>query len=699
MAESKDFLVELGTEELPPKALKKLATAFASGVQQGLQKAELKFDAVNFFASPRRLAVLVKSLQTTQADKTVERRGPALTAAFNAEGMPTPAAVGFARSCGVAFDQLTKLETDKGAWLVHRSLQPGVQTASLLPAIVTKSLDDLPVPKRMRWGVGTAQFVRPVHWLVMLLGEQVIDCEILGVRAGRQTRGHRFHHPNTLSIAEPNAYAPLLESEGHVMVDLATRRAAIRAQVNEAAMAVDGAAILDDDLLDEVTALVEWPAAITGDFDARFLRLPDEVLIATLQGHQRYFPVRDKQNKLLPCFITIANIESRDPSHIKAGNERVVRPRLEDAMFFFERDLATPLLQHHATLKTVVFQRDLGSIADKVERVASLAEHIVKQLAPADLEKTRRAVELSKSDLMSHMVGEFPELQGVMGCAYATAQGEDQVVAQALFEQYLPRHAGDVLPQTAVGRALAIADKLDTLCGIFSIGQLPTGDKDPYGLRRAAIGILRNIIEAGLELDLKDLIEHAVKPLLKLPKKAGAKVDHAQLVPQVFGFMMERLRAYYSDQQIRPDVFEAVAAREVSQPLDFDRRIKAVTHFRNLPEAEALVAANKRTHNILKQANHSGVDAADATRLEAEAEKALLARLVQVERETAPLLAQREYTQAMSQLASLRSNVDQFFDSVMVMVDDQALRQNRLNLLAQMHRLLTSVADISRLQS
>lgn len=699
MIETKDFLVELGTEELPPKALRKLAEAFCAGVEQGLKKAALSYDRARYYAAPRRLAVRVDGLAVMQPEKNVERRGPALTAAFNGEGLPTPAALGFARSCGVSMEQLERLETDKGAWLVHRSVQAGTRAAEVLPGIVGQALDALPIPKRMRWGAGDAQFVRPVHWLVMLLGESVVECQLLGVSAGRETRGHRFHHPEKLYLATPAAYAPLLETEGFVMPDFAARRAAVMAQVAEAAVGAGGKAVMDDDLVDEVTSLVEWPHAVRGEFEARFLKLPAQVLIATLQGHQRYFPVRDASSNLLPCFITVANIASRDVKQVQAGNERVVRPRLEDAMFFFERDLATRLDHHSVALKSVVFQKDLGTIAAKVMRVVALAEVIVQQLPGGDRERARRAAELSKCDLMSHMVGEFPELQGTMGRAYALAQGEHAEVAQALDEQYMPRHAGDSLPSSATGRALAIADKLDTLCGIFAIGQLPTGDKDPFGLRRAALGVLRTVIEGQLELDLHALLQLAVQPLLLLPAVSKQKTTAEHLARQVFDFMMERLRAYYSERNIRPDVFEAVLAKAPPQPFDFDRRVRAVNHFRGLAEAESLAAANKRTHNILKQAQHGSGGAVDPALLREAQERVLAEQLAAAEHDTAPLLAGRDYTAAMTRLAALRGAVDGFFDKVMVMVDDTAVKTNRLNLLSRMHLLFTRVADISKLQS
>lgn len=694
MADARHFLVEIGTEELPPKALKRLAEAFRDNIVHGLRKAQLEFRDAVYFAAPRRLAVRVHDLATAQPEKQVERRGPALTAAFDGNGMPTPAAQGFARSNGVTVDQLQQLETDKGAWLVHRFTQPGSATRQLLPGIVETALEKLPIPKRMRWGAGLSQFVRPVHWIVLLLGPDIVESTILSVKAGRETFGHRFHHPGALYLADPDTYEPLLETEGHVLPDFAQRREAIYAQVHEAAVAAGGTAVIDDELLDEVTALVEWPIAVRGDFDARFLQLPEPALVATLQGHQRYFPVRSQDSALLPCFITIANIESRDVNQVRAGNERVVRPRLSDAAFFYERDLAQPLSVHRAALDKVVFHKELGSVGDKVRRVTSLAEAIGAQLGfdSHSLRYLARAAELSKCDLMTGLVGEFPELQGLMGRAYALAQGEPEVVAQALDEQYMPRQSGGTLPATPIGSALAIADKLDTLCGIFSTGQLPTGDKDPFGLRRAALGVLRVLIETSTPMDLREALAFASTPFARKERSPE------QLAEQVFSFMMERLRTYYQDQSVRPDVYEAVLAKNTAQPLDFHQRIRAVTHFRTLPEAESLAAANKRIQNILRQAGATSAVQVEAGRLLVDAERALAEAVEQFHQEVSPLLERRDYTAALTRLAFLKGPVDAFFEKVMVMADDDAVRNNRLALLARTGDLLACVADISRLQ-
>lgn len=689
----RDLVIEIGTEELPPKALKRLSEAFAAGVRDGLQAADLSFGAHTLYASPRRLAVLVKDLDERQADKLVERRGPALTAAFGEDGCPTKAAEGFARSCGVAVDDLERIETDKGAWLLFRHQQPGQPTAALIPDIVRAALDKLPIPKRMRWGALDAEFVRPVHWVVLLFGDQAIDAEILSVKAGRETRGHRFHHPDTLYLGEPEAYAPLLESEGHVLAEFAVRREAVRAQVLEAGARLGGSAVIDDDLLDEVTAMVEWPLAVSGDFDRRFLDVPAEALISTMKANQKYFHVVDANGKLLPHFITVANIDSKDVAVVRAGNQRVIRPRLADAEFFWTQDRKHKLETRRKRLESVLFEKQLGTLLDKSERVATLAGAIAEAMG-ANRAWAERAAWLAKCDLMSEMVYEFPELQGIMGRYYAAHDGEPDEVAQAQDEQYMPRFAGDQLPATATGQALAIADKLDTVVGIFGIGQPPTGSKDPYALRRAALGLLRIIIERQLPLDLQDLVQQAADAL-------GDRLTVKAVKGEVFDFMMDRLRAYYHDSGVAPDVFEAVLAERPTQPFDFDRRVRAVTHFLTLPQAESLAAANKRISNILRQAIEQGIAvsaAVDTTKLTEPAEQALAAQVADMAEAVTPLFDARDYEPALARLADLREAVDRFFDEVMVMVDDAPLRDNRLALLAKMRNLFLRVADLSRLQ-
>ncbi|MFP4079670.1 MAG: glycine--tRNA ligase subunit beta [Ectothiorhodospira sp.] len=689
MSERSDLLIEIGTEELPPKALKTLRDAFAEGVRRGLEEAGLAPAGARGLAAPRRLAVLLEGVPLRQADQPMERRGPAVQAAFDAEGRPTRAAEGFARSCGVAVADLERMETDKGAWLVHRHVEPGRPTEDLVPGIVEAALAGLPIPKRMRWGEGDAEFVRPVHWVVLLLGDRVIPATILGVQAGGETRGHRFHHPEPLPLAAPADYLPVLEQRGHVLADFEARREAIRDQVERAAAQAGGRAVMAPGLLDEVTALVEWPVAVLGHFDARFLEVPQEALISTMQDNQKYFPVVDDAGRLMPHFITISNVDSREPERVREGNERVIRPRFADAEFFWNQDRKRPLESHLEGLRQVVFQQKLGTLHDKTQRVTALAEHLAGALG-APVDPVRRAARLSQCDLQTLMVYEFTELQGTMGRYYALHDGEPGAVARALEEQYLPRHAGDALPSDAVGQVLALADRLDTLTGIFAIGLRPSGTKDPFGLRRAALGVLRILVEAGLPLDLEDLLQRAAA-------QHDPAVAAPAAVPQVLEYMLERLRAYYQDRGIRPEVFEAVRAVHPTRPLDFDRRVRAVEHFRTLPQAEALAAAHKRIHNILRKVEGALPGSVDPALLAEPAEQALHARLEALRGEVTAQLDAGDYTGGLTALAALREPVDAFFDQVMVMAEDPALRDNRIALLNQLAALFLRVADLSRL--
>lgn len=691
MSDVKDLLIELGTEELPPKALKKLSDAFAAGVRSGLEKADLAFEDIHAYASPRRLAVLVKSLQFAQQTREVTRRGPALTAAYGDDGCPSKAAQGFARSCGVEVEQLETLETDKGAWLVFNSVQQGQQTSELVPDIVRQSINRLPIPRRMRWGDLKEEFVRPVHWLVLLFGNDIIKTTILNVPAGRETRGHRFHHPGKLHLADPASYVPLLQSEGHVIVDFDARREAIRAQVLEAAASVNGIAEIDDDLLNEVTSMVEWPVAVVGNFDKQFLEVPSEALVSAMKGHQKYFPLLDKNSKLMPSFITISNIESRAIEYVRKGNERVIRPRLADAMFFWNQDKKQSLFERVDKLKDVVFQQKLGSLYDKSQRIAGLAMQIAADL-DSNKQLAERASLLCKCDLMTEMVGEFPELQGIMGSYYARHDNEPDDIATAINEHHMPRFAGDILPQTPTGQAVAIADKLDSLVGIFGIGQIPTGDKDPFGLRRSALGVLRIFIENRLTLDLAGLIGAAIKLY-------GDKIRAKDLQQQVYDFMMERLRTYYMDRDISPHVFESVMVQKPSSPFDFDQRVQAVEAFRKLPESESLCAANKRISNILQKTDENIPGKVDTTILVEKVEKTLAGRVSRLEKEISPMIKHNDYTGILQQLANLKEPVDSFFDDVMVMVDDKKLRANRLALLNNLRNLFLKVADLSFLQN
>lgn len=686
---ARDLLIEIGTEELPPKALLTLSNAFTASIANGLAKAGLSHADVRAFATPRRLAVQVAQLAAVQPTQTLERRGPALSACFDAAGHPTPAALGFARSCGVDFDQLERQEAGKGACVIHRHSQPGKPTVELLPGVIEDALAQLPIPKRMRWADLSVAFVRPVHWVVLLFGDEVVATQVMGIDAGRLSYGHRFHHPDAIAIATPTEYARCLE-EGRVIADFATRRALIRTQVEAAATRVGGQAVMDAALLDEVTALVEWPVALLGRFEARFLAVPQEALISTMKGNQKYFHVVDGDGRLLPCFITVSNIESRDPAQVIAGNERVIRPRFTDAAFFWDQDRKQSLASRRETLKTVVYQQKLGTQYEKSLRVAALAAFIAEQIG-TDAARVRRAAELAKCDLLSQMVGEFPELQGVMGRYLALHDGEDAEVAQAIDEQYLPRFAGDAVPVTPVGQALALADKLDTLAGIFAIGMKPSGDKDPYGLRRAALGALRIMIERRLTLDLDDLLRRA---MATQPEDKDADA----LVGALFDYMMERLRAYYADSGIRADEFDAVLATRPRSPYDFEQRVRAVTAFCKLPEADSLTAANKRIRNILKQTDAIPAEHIATERLLETAERQLHACLTDMAAIVGPLLDRGEYRAALERLAGLRQPVDAFFDDVMVLVEDAGLRANRLALLNAVGRLFLRVADLSRLQ-
>ncbi len=685
-----DLLIEIGTEELPPKALDRLSIAFQSSIESQISQAGLTFASIQRFATPRRLALLITQLDTAQADREVERKGPAVKAAFDPSGNATKAAEGFARSCGVAVSELEQVETPKGAWLVFRQNQPGQQTQTLIPAMVEQALARLPIPKRMRWGAGDAEFVRPVHWIVMLFGDQIIDCKIMGLKAGRTTRGHRFHHPDPIELMLPASYAERLLDPGHVIADITARREKIQAQVKQIASEAGMVAAIDDSLLNEVTALNEWPVAVMGAFDRRFLKVPAEALIKTMQEHQKYFPVVDNHGALQPHFITISNIQSQDPAQVSAGNERVIRPRFSDAALFWEQDLKQPLDALAPRLQGVVFQQQLGSLYDKSQRISQLAQLIAKQLG-FDPAETARAAALAKCDLLSNMVGEFPSLQGVMGRYYAQHAGEGGDIAAAIEEQYLPRHAGDNLPQTDCGRAIAIADRLDTLVGIFAIGQKPTGEKDPFGLRRAALGVLRILIETPLQLDLESLLQAAAEGL-------ADKLDSSNAAHEVFDYMMERLNAYYADQDFSADLIDAVLSRRPTKPADFDLRVRAVSHFSQLPEAETLAAANKRIRNILRKTDGTYPAQADINLLVEQSEKTLAEQISELEPRIDPLLSQGLYSEALQQLASLREPVDRFFDDVMVMCDDDSLRQNRLALLSSLSALFLNVADLSRLQ-
>jgi len=686
---NRDLLIEIGTEELPPKALQRMSDAFTRGIADGLKEAGLQTGDARSFATPRRLAVLIRDVPDAQPDRDIERKGPSLKAAYDADGKPTRAVEGFARSCGVSVDELAQQETDKGIWLVFRAKEKGRPVAELVPSIVDQALASLPIPKRMRWGDSSAEFVRPVHWTVMMHGKKVIDAEVLGVSSSNRTRGHRFHANKQIALSTAGEYADKLASKGFVIADSEQRKQSIRDQVVQAAEMLGGNAVVDDDLLAEVTALNEWPIAVAGQFEEEYLSVPAEALIKTMQDNQKYFPVVDTNNELKNCFITISNIDSKAPDKVKEGNERVIRPRLADAKFFWEQDQKQPLESFGKQLDKVVFQEKLGSVGDKTKRLMVLAELIAGQLG-ANSEHARRAAQLSKCDLMTDMVGEFAALQGVMGKRYAQVGGEHEEVAAALDEQYMPRGASDTTPATTTGQILAISDKLDTLVGIFAIGQKPTGEKDPYALRRASLGILRTIIERELDLDLRQLIDTAADLYADDVNAASAKDD-------VFEFMLERLRAYYLDRGVLVDVFDAVSALKPTRPLDFDKRVRAVSAFRALPEAESLSAANKRVGNILKKADISDAPAVNAGLFELQEEETLYNELEALKSKTEPMFDMGDYEAALRDLSALRKPVDDFFDNVMVMTDNIDIRNNRIALLGKMNTLFMRAADLSRL--
>ena len=686
---TQNFLVEIGTEELPPKALKTLATSFADNVEAELNQAGLSFDKIEWFAAPRRLAVKVLNLATQQPSKEIEKRGPAVSAAFDAEGKPTKAAEGWARGCGITVDQAERIATDKGEWLVHRAKIEGQPTKNLLNDIVANALAKLPIPKPMRWADKTVQFIRPVHTVTMLLGDELIEGEILGVASARTIRGHRFLGEKEFEIQHADQYPQLLREKGSVVADFNERKAEILAKSQAKATALGGVADIEESLLEEVTSLVEYPNVLAAKFEERFLAVPAEALVYTMKGDQKYFPIYDKDGKLLPHFIFVSNINPEDPTAIIEGNEKVVRPRLTDAEFFFKTDLKQKLVDRLPRLETVLFQQQLGTLKDKTDRIEQLAGEIAKQIG-ADEAKAKRAGLLSKCDLMTNMVFEFTDTQGVMGMHYARHDGEDEEVAVALNEQYMPRFAGDELPKSLVASAVALADKFDTLTGIFGIGQAPKGSADPFALRRAALGALRIIVEKNLPLDLEDLVK-------KSATLFGDKLTNQNVVADVVDFMLGRFRAWYQDEGIAVDVIQAVLARRPTRPADFDARVRAVSHFRTLDSAEALAAANKRVSNILAKADAT-IGEINLTACVEPAEKALAEAVLALRTEVQPLIAQGDYTAVLDKLANLRAPVDSFFDNVMVNAEDSALRQNRLAILNTLQGLFLQVADISVLQ-
>jgi glycyl-tRNA synthetase beta chain len=721
MSDTRDLLIEMGCEELPAKNLLAHAEAFAQGIEKNLAKAELTHGKIEIFATPRRLAIIVRGLITTQSEHFVERKGPAVEAAFFSDGKPTAACIGFARSCGVAVEQLQRQKTDKGEWMYFRQQQPGVATQKLIPEIVASAVTQIPIAKPMRWGANNDSFIRPVKWLVLLFGNELIDTHILGVTTSDKTYGHRFLHPGAIKLKDATEYQDLLKSTGKVIPSFSERREMIEQQLKK--LAGKHSVIIDKDLLNEVTGIVEWPVVLQAKFSEKFLEVPAEALISSMKAHQKCFHLVDAQGKLLPTFLFVSNLESKKPEQVIAGNERVMTARLADASFFYHSDLKHSLSSQLDRLKNVVFQTKLGSLFDKSERIAKLAtfifnctgegvgdRHAVNTslyarrfhpethgLSPTpspaqSAQIAERAGLLAKTDLLSDMVSEFPELQGVMGYYYALQDKEPEAVAIAIKEHYLPRFSGDVLPETLIGAAVAIADRLDTLVGIFGIQQAPTGEKDPFGLRRAALAVLRILIEKELNLDLRDLLLQAVA-------NYGKQFSAEKTVPETFDFIFERLRAWYAERDITPDVFAAVHVRQPTQPFDFHRRILAVQHFRQLPEAAALAAANKRVSNILKKENFVSVHSKINPGLFEQKEEHTLADLLgQQSKVVEQFIKNNQYTEALVSLATLQKPVDAFFDHVLVNVENEQLRQNRLALLMNLRNLFLGIADISLLQ-
>ena len=689
------LLIELGTEELPPTQLRTLAEAFAANFEAELASAELAHEGIKWYAAPRRLAINIIGLAQAQADKVVEKRGPAVSSAFDADGNPTKAAQGWARGNGITVDQAERLVTDKGEWLVHQAKIVGVDTKSLIADMAQRALDKLPIPKPMRWGSNKTQFIRPVHTITMLLGSELVDGELLGIKSDRVIRGHRFMGQATFELDHADNYLAALKEQGKVLADFHLRKSIIKADAEAAAAKIGGVADIQEDLLEEVASLVEWPIVLTAHFEEKFLAVPSEALVYTMKGDQKYFPVFDNTGKLLPNFIFVTNIESKDPQQIIAGNEKVVRPRLADAEFFFNTDKKHTLESRLTSLETVVFQKQLGTLKARVERISELAGFIATELNSQGVNTNSadasRAGLLSKTDLMTNMVMEFTDTQGTMGMHYARLDGETDAVAIALEEQYKPKFSGDTVPTASVSCAVALAEKLDTLVGIFGIGQAPKGAADPFALRRAAIGILRIIVENNLPLDLVDLIA-------KAQALHGENVSNVSTAEDVLEFLMARFRSWYQDKGIQVDVILAVLARRPTRPADFDSRVKAVSHFRGLEASTALAAANKRVSNILAKVEGELPANINQALLAETAEKALADKLAQLQPQLAPLFANADYQQALTLLADLRESVDLFFEDVMVMADDEALKNNRLALLTNLREQFLHVADISLLQ-
>jgi len=697
MSEYQDLLIEIGTEELPPKSLAKLSLAFAEIVGRLLNEAQLDYEEVLPYATPRRLALIVKNLSIAQADSEIEKRGPTLQAAFDEHQQPTPACIGFARSCGLTpeqMGQLTTLKTDKGEWVIYKQHQPGQKTTELLIELLQQALKQLPIPKTMRWSDQSYRFIRPVHWCLVLFGDQVVTGHIFGLETGNETYGHRFHANQPFKISSPRIYEKTLNESAFVIANFAKRREQIVTQAQEVLARSawsHGQVLINPGLLDEVTSIVEWPVALLAEFDPAFLKVPTEVLTAVMQEHQKYFPIQDASGQLLPCFITIANIASKQPERVIAGNQRVIRARLADAVFFYETDINQTLEKRREALKHIVFQNKLGSLFDKTERIAPLAQLIAEQIG-CNTAQAVRAAQLSKSDLVTEMVGEFPELQGIMGRYYAEHDGEDPVVAEAMAQHYQPRFASDDVPLNDVACAVAIADRIDTLIGIFALKKYPTGDKDPFGLRRAALGVIRICLEKKYNLDIKYLLE---KALAQYP----SELHHYELLDKALQFIMERLRAWYHEQGVAMNLITAVMAKHPTHFVDFDKRLQALQQFIQLPQAMALAEANKRVNNILKKQSFNPNIKLEKAVLDEQAEHDLAEQIERQKNIVTLLYAEAKYIEALSSLAQLQQPLEHFFTEVMVMVEDEKIRNNRLALLNSLRELFLGVADISLLSA
>lgn len=690
MTEKQDLLIEIGTEELPPKSLKNLGVSFHEEMSQALKKNELDFKNINWYATPRRLSLVISGLETSQKDKKIQRRGPSISAAYDSNQNPTKATLGFAKSCGVDINKLERLETENGAWLIFNTTLKGKQTSSIIPNMVEKSLIRLPIPKRMRWGNNDIEFIRPIKWIFILFGNKTVDCEIFGIKSGENSFGHRFHHPEPLVIKSPNEYPNILKNRGKVIASYDERLALIKSQITAIAKKSNGNVIIEPGLLNEVTSLVEWPISFIGNFDSGFLKLPKEVLIAVMQDNQKYFPMVEHKRKLMPLFICVANIESNKPELIKEGNERVIKPRLSDASFFLEWDSKYGLRNHRQSLKKVIYQKKLGTLYDKSERLAHTLKYMAKKI-DIDSEAAKSAAELCLCDLLTKMVNEFPKLQGIMGRYYAELNGEKSEVAIAIEEFYKPRFAGDDLPKTDLGKYLAISEKIDNLICIFSIGKIPTGDKDPFGLRRSAIGVLRILIESNIDIDLKDLLIFAASTI---PSKDKSK----NYIDKVYFFLMERLRNYYYDEGFSADTFESVLAINTTIPLDFHKRLVAVTEFKKLDVAKNLATANKRIVNILKKSEITGFVKINDKLLIEKSEIELAHIIEDYKKIIKPMINNRDYKLALAELAGLSKTIDNFFNDVMIMSDKPELQKNRLALLSDLNSLFLKIADISKLQ-